>query len=253
MTDVGISTDLRDQVAVVTGGTTGIGRAIAEAIADAGADVVPTSRTESSVREAAAAVDCDLVCPTDVTDRGDVETLFERTVDEVGPINVLVNSAGVIQDAKPVSDVSDDEWELILETNLYGVFVASQLAPEYMAGEGNRAILNVSSMNGDQPLRGLTAYVASKFGVKGLTQNFALEYADEDIRVNAIAPGYVKTRQNEEALEDPDTQSAIHRRTPLSRYATLEEVAASALFLVSPGATFTTGETLLVDGGFSVK
>lgn len=253
MTDIGISADLDGQVAVVVGGTTGIGRAISEALADAGADVVPASRTESSVEEAADAVGCDLVQPTDVTEREDVRALFERVSEEVGPINVLVNSAGVIQESKPVSDLSDDEWHLIVETNLYGVFVGSQLAPEYMADEGNRAILNVSSMNGDQAVKGLTAYVASKFGVKGLTQNFALEYADRDIRVNAIGPGYVKTRQNEEALENQKVREAIHGRTPLSRYATLEEVAASALFMVSPGATFITGETLLVDGGFSLK
>jgi NAD(P)-dependent dehydrogenase (short-subunit alcohol dehydrogenase family) len=251
--DVGISADLSGQVAVVVGGTTGIGRAIAEALHESGADVVPTSRTESSVEDATDAVDCDLVCPTDVTDRESVRELFERTAEEVGPINVLVNSAGVIQESKPVSELTDDEWSLIQETNLYGVFVGSQLVPEYMAEDGNRAILNVSSMNGDQAVKGLTAYVASKFGVKGLTQNFALEYADQDIRVNAIGPGYVKTRQNEEALENESVKQAIEGRTPLSRYAELDEVAASALFMVSPGATFITGETLLVDGGFSLK
>lgn len=250
---VGISADLSRQVAVVVGGTTGIGRAIAEALHESGADVVPTSRTESSVEDAAEAVDCDLVCPTDVTDRESVRELFQRTREEVGPINVLVNSAGVIQESKPVSELTDDEWSLIQETNLYGVFVGSQLVPEYMAEDGNRAILNVSSMNGDQAVKGLTAYVASKFGVKGLTQNFALEYADQDIRVNAIGPGYVKTRQNEEALENERVKKAIEGRTPLSRYAELDEVAASALFMVSPGSTFITGETLLVDGGFSLK
>lgn len=253
MSDVGISADLDGRIAVVVGGTTGIGRAIAETLAESGADVVPTSRTESSVEEAAEAVGTDLVCPTDVTDRAAVRELFERTVEAVGPIDVLVNSAGVVQEAKPVRDIADDEWDLVLDTNLYGVFLASQLVPEYMAEDGDRSILNVGSMNGEQPIRGLTAYVASKFGVKGLTQNFALEYAGEGIRVNAIAPGYVKTRQNEAALEDPDTREAIHRRTPLSRYATLEEVAASALFMVSPGAAFVTGETLVVDGGFSKK
>ncbi|MFO7927589.1 MAG: SDR family NAD(P)-dependent oxidoreductase [Halobacteriota archaeon] len=251
--DLGITADLNGQVAAVVGGTTGIGRAISEALSEAGADVVPTSRTESSVREAAEAVDCDVVCPTDVTDRESVEEFFERVEGEVGPINILINSAGVIQEAQPVSALTDEEWELILDTNLYGVFVGSQLIPEYMPDEGNRAILNISSMNGDQAVKGLTAYVASKFGVKGLTQNFALEYAGDDIRVNAIGPGYVETRQNEEALNDPDTKAAIHGRTPLSRYANLDEVAVSALYLVSPAASFITGETLLIDGGFSLK
>lgn len=253
MTDVGITADLNDRVAVVIGGTTGIGRSIAETLSDAGADVVPTSRTESSVAEAADAVGCELVCPTDVTDRNDVSTLFERTVAEVGEIDILVNSAGVVQDAKPVGEITDEEWELIMGTNLYGVFVASQLVPEYMAEDGDRSILNVGSMNGETPVRGITAYTASKFGVKGLTQNFALEYARDDIRVNAIAPGYVRTRQNEEALDDPDTRAAIHGKTPLSRFADLEEIAACALFMISPGATFVTGETLVVDGGFTMK
>lgn len=253
LSELGLTADLDGQVAVVIGGTTGIGRAIAEALDEAGADVVPTSRTEESVREACEAVDCDVVCPTDVTDRGDIETLFERVSADVGPINVLVNSAGVIQEAQPVESLTDEEWELILETNLYGVFVGSQVVPEYMAEEGNRTILNVSSMNGDQAVKGLTAYVASKFGVKGLTQNFALEYADDNVRVNAIGPGYVETRQNEAALNDPDTRAAIHGRTPLSRYANLDEVAACAVFMVSPAAAFITGETLLIDGGFSLK
>jgi NAD(P)-dependent dehydrogenase (short-subunit alcohol dehydrogenase family) len=253
MTDYGITADLSDRVAVVIGGTTGIGRAIAEALADAGADVVPTSRTESSVEEAAAAVGTDLVCPTDVTVRGDVRHLFERTVEEVGSIDVLVNSAGIVQTGKRVGEIDDDEWRAILDTNLYGVFVASQLVPEYMREAGDRSILNVGSMNGVRPLHGMTAYVASKFGVTGLTQNFAIEYASRDIRVNAIAPGYVKTRQNDDALEDPETRRAIHGRTPLSRYADLEELAGSALYMVSPAAGFVTGETLVIDGGFTIR
>lgn len=252
MSDLGIETDLGGQVAVVIGGTTGIGRAIAEALADSGAEVVPTSRTESSVREAARAVGTDLVCPTDVTSREDVRTLFERTVEEVGAINVLVNSAGVVQEATPAGELADETWELVIDTNLYGVFLASQLVPEYMVDDGPRSVLNVGSMNGEKAVKGLSAYVSSKFGVKGLTETLALEYAPE-IRVNAVAPGYVKTRQNEEALEDEEVKAAIERRTPLARYADMDEVAATSLFLCSPGAGYVTGETLVVDGGFSVK
>ena len=253
MTEYGITADLEDRVAVVIGGTTGIGRAIAEAIADAGADVVPTSRTESSVEDAATAVGTDLVCPTDVTERDDVRHLFERTVDEFGAIDILVNSAGIVQEGKRVGEIGDDEWEAIVDTNLYGVFVASQLVPDYMSAGGDRSILNVGSMNGVRPLHGMTAYVASKFGVTGLTQNFAIEYASRNIRVNAIAPGYVKTRQNADALEDPETREGIHGRTPLSRYARLEELAGSALYMVSPAAGFVTGETLVIDGGFTIR
>jgi NAD(P)-dependent dehydrogenase (short-subunit alcohol dehydrogenase family) len=253
MSEYGITADLEDRVAVVIGGTAGIGREIAEALAQASADVVPTSRTESSVEDAAAAVGSDLVCPTDVTERGDVRHLFERTVDELGAIDVLVNSAGIVQEGKRVGEIDDEEWAAIVDTNLYGVFVASQLVPDYMSDRSDRSILNVGSMNGVRPLHGMTAYVASKFGVTGLTQNFAIEYASRDIRVNAIAPGYVKTRQNADALEASDTREAIHGRTPLSRYATLEELAGSALYMVSPAAGFVTGETLVIDGGYTIR
>ena len=252
VTTAGIEVDLAGAVAVVIGGTSGIGRAVAEALQDGGAAVVPTGRTEATVRDAAAAVGCDLVCPTDVTDRSSVRHLFERTRDEIGPIDFLVNSAGLVPAAKPVGEIADEEWSATLRTNLYGVFVASQIVPEYMSNR-DPAIINVGSMNAEVAIEGLAAYVASKFGVKGLTKTLALEYADDGIRVNAIAPGYVVTRQNEEALADEDVRAAIHRRTPLSRFATLEEIAGATLFLCSPAAGFMTGETVVVDGGFSLK
>lgn len=247
-----LETGLDGQVAVVVGGTSGIGRAIAARLHEEGATVVPTSRSEERVAAACESVDCDLLQPTDVTSRPAVRTLFERVHDEVGPPNVLVNSAGVVQEAKPVERIEDDEWDRIVETNLYGVFLAAQLFPEFAADEGERSILNVGSMNGEAPVSGLTAYGASKFGVKGLTQYLALEYAPE-VRVNAVAPGYVKTRQNEEALDDPDTREAIHRRTPLSRHADAGEIADAAAYLASPLAGFVTGETLVIDGGFTLR
>lgn len=246
-----LETGLDGQVAVVVGGTSGIGRAIGERLHGEGATVVPTSRTAERVSDACDAVDCDLVQPTDVTSRDAVETLFERVRDEVGPPNVLVNSAGIVQAAKPVGQIEDDEWDRIVDTNLYGVFLASQLFPEYAADAGERTILTVGSMNGEAPISGLTAYGASKFGVKGLTQYLALEYAP-DVRVNAVAPGYVETRQNEDALADPDTREAIHGRTPLARHAEPAEIADAAAFLASPLAGFVTGETLVVDGGFTL-
>lgn len=246
-----MKTGLDGQTAVVIGGTTGIGRAIAEALAEEGVNVVPTSRTEAKVRDAAEAVECDIVRPIDVTERDQVTELFERVTAEIGGIDVLVNSAGVLQDVKPTAEITDREWDDIIETNLYGVFLASQLIPAYM-GEGHKAILNISSVNGDIPVPQLSVYGASKFGVKGLTKNLALEYGEQGIRVNAIAPGYVKTRQNREALEADDLREVLHDRTPLSRYAKLDEVADAAVFLSSPAASFITGETLLIDGGLSL-
>lgn len=247
-----VSVPVEEDVVVVIGGTTGIGRAISEFLAEQGAKVVPTSRTESSVTEAAKAVGSDVICPTDVTKRSNVVTLFERVTDSYGSIDTLVNCAGIVQEVKPVGELTDGEWSTVIDTNLYGVFLASQIVPEYM-DSSDKAILNVSSMNGEVAVKGLAAYSASKAGVNSLTRTLALEYASEDIRVNAIAPGYVMTRQNEDALEDEDIAGAIRNRTPLSRFGTLEEIAAMSGVLVSPVAAFMTGEVVRVDGGFGLR
>jgi NAD(P)-dependent dehydrogenase (short-subunit alcohol dehydrogenase family) len=240
-----------DQTAVVVGGTAGIGRSIAETLADAGADVVPTSRTESSVEAAAAAVDCDLVCPVDVTDRGQVETLFDRVEERYGGLNVLVNCAGLIPAQKPVAEIPAEEWNTVLDVNLSGPFFTIQTALDRFHGD-NRAIVNVGSMASESLLRGLTSYTVSKTGLRSLTETLALELGDQQIRVNTLAPGYVKTRQNEEDLENPKLKEVLHKKTPLSRYAELEEIATAALFLASPAASFTTGALLTVDGGLSL-
>lgn len=241
-----------DQTVVVIGGTAGIGLSIAETLATAGADVVPTSRTEASVEEAAAAVGSDLVYTTDVTDRSNVEELFERVVDHYGDLNVLVNCAGIIPDQQPAEDISADEWESIIDVNLSGPFYSIQAAVDHFGGE-NKCILNVGSMASESILQGLTAYTVSKTGLRSLTETLAVEFGDRNIRVNTLAPGYVKTRQNEEQLENPKLKEVLHKQTPLSRYAELDEVASAALFLTSPAASFITGGFLTVDGGFSLR
>ncbi|MHB9287922.1 SDR family NAD(P)-dependent oxidoreductase [Halobacteriales archaeon Cl-PHB] len=243
--------DLSGRTAVVTGGTHGIGRAIAEALDEQGATVVPTSRTTESVEDAAAAVDTDLVCPTDVSSRSDVEGLFEAVAERYGGVDILVNSAGLFQHEMPPEEIDDEEWNRVVDVNLYGTFLTCQTVPQYMTGEDS-AIVNVSSMAAERPLRGVTAYVATKAGINGMTRSLAVEYADQGIRVNAISPGYVKTRQNAEALETDSLREAIYRKTPLERYGDLEEVATSAVYLASPAAGFITGETLRIDGGFTI-
>ncbi len=243
--------DLSGQTAVVTGGTSGIGRGIAKCLYEQGADVVPVSRTESRVREAAEAVDADLVLPTDVSERADVEAMLETVADEHGSIEILVNCAGIFQEEKDPTEITDEDWESVVGINLYGTFLACQTVPQYMTGD-NRAIVNVGSMVSETPLKGITAYVSSKGGIISLTRSLAVEYADRDIRVNTLQPGYVKTRQNRDALETEKLRNAILRHTPMGRYGEAEEMGRAATFLASPAASYITGESLMVDGGFSV-
>ena len=243
--------DLSGQTAVVTGGTSGIGRGIATVLDEQGANVVPVSRTESRVKDAAEAVDCDLVLPTDVSERAEVEAMLETVANEHGSIEILVNCAGIFQEEKDPTDITDADWESVLGINLYGTFLACQTVPKYMTG-GNRAIVNVGSMVSETPLKGITAYIASKGGIISLTRSLAVEYADRDIRVNTLQPGYVKTRQNREALESEKLRDAILRHTPMGRYGEAIEMGRVAAFLASPAASYVTGEAVMVDGGFSV-
>lgn len=239
------------QTAVVIGGTTGIGRQISETLFDAGATVVPTSRTEESVIDAVEAVDCTLVQTTDVTDKEQVKALFDRVEETYGGFNILVNCAGYIQDSKPLPEVSDEEWDTTLDVNISGIFYACQLAQSYISGD-SKSIVNVGSIANEIVMEGMGPYAASKAAVKTLGEYLAVEYASDDIRVNTVAPGYVKTRQNEDVLGNEDVRAAIHRKTPLSRYADSEEIANTVLFLVSSAGSFITGETVKIDGGFSL-
>lgn len=252
-----IAPDLADEVAVVTGGTRGIGRAIAEALARAGADVVPVSRTEEDVAEAADAVGelgaDTLACPTDVTDREAVETLVDRVADELGGVDVLVNNAGINPGpalGRPEA-VDPEAFRRVTEVNLQGAYACTHAAGEHLLAGGG-SVVNVASTAGVVGIKRQHGYTASKHGLVGFTKSAALDWAP-DVRVNAVAPGYVETALTEPVLADDDLYERLVDRTPAGRFADPEEIASAVVFLASDMASFVTGECLVVDGGWTVQ
>ncbi|RDI70157.1 SDR family NAD(P)-dependent oxidoreductase [Halopelagius longus] len=239
-----------NKTAVVIGGTSGIGRAIALAFADDGADVVATSRDERAVAEAAeelrsrGAETVEVTC--DVREMDSVENLYERVSSELGEVDVLVNSAGSVAKA-PVTEMDAEDWERDIDTNLTGVFRACQVFGREM-DEGS--IVNISSMSAGQAREQRPAYCAAKSGVNGLTRAAAADLGPE-VRVNAIEPGFVETPLAGDAFaQGTDLREQIDDRTPLERVAQPTEIAGAAVYLASDAASFTTGETLKIDGGY---
>jgi NAD(P)-dependent dehydrogenase (short-subunit alcohol dehydrogenase family) len=248
--------NLDGRVAVVTGGTRGIGRAITEGLAEAGADVVPTSRTRADVEDAVAAVEGrggdSLVVPTDVTNADDRQDLIDRTVAELGGVDVLVNNAGINPDsALGRPEVVDPEgFDQVLDVNLRGGFRLVQEAAEHL--QEGASVINVASVGGLVGLPRQHAYVASKHGLVGMIKSVALDWAP-DIRVNAIAPGYVATELTDDLRGNDQLRQSIIDRTPLERFAEPAEIAGPAVFLASDAAAYVTGSCLAVDGGWTCR
>jgi NAD(P)-dependent dehydrogenase (short-subunit alcohol dehydrogenase family) len=248
--------DLTDRTAVVTGGTRGIGRAITRGFADLGADVVPTSRSRDDVEAAAADVrdrgGATLVQPTDVTDADAVDDLFRRTVDEFGGVDVLVNNAGVNPAAAMglPDTLDDDAVDHTVAVNLRGAFTCARAAAPHL--DAGAAVVNVASVGGLVGLPRQHPYVASKHGLVGLTRSLALDWAP-DVRVNALAPGYVSTDLTEDLEANDRVRASVVDRTPMARIADPVEIAGPAAFLASDAAAYVTGEVLAVDGGWTAR
>lgn len=247
-TESAISVD--GKTAVVIGGTSGIGLEIARAFARNGADVVATSRSEDSVAEAAAelrdlgAETVEVAC--NVRDLESIEALKDEVVAELGGVDVLVNSAGSVA-AAPVTEMTEAEWAQDIDVCLSGVFRATKVFARAM-DEGS--IVNISSMSARQSREERAGYVSAKAGLNGLTRATAADLAPE-IRVNSIAPGFVKTELAGPKLEDgSEFREGVDERTPMNRVATPDEISGAALYLASDAASFTTGEIITIDGGY---
>jgi 3-oxoacyl-[acyl-carrier protein] reductase len=243
---------LKDKVAVITGSARGIGRAIAEAMAREGALVVLTDRDGKVAQKTAEEIGGSAIAAVieaDVSKPEQIRNLFEETVRQLGRVDILVNNAG-IGATRLVVDIELEEWEKILRINLTGAFLCSQQAARLMIKQGKGGkIVNIVSLSGQKGGVGRSAYGASKAGLEVLNKIMAVEFADYGITVNAIAPGPIATETGK-GMHTQETVDAYHRLIPLRRYGEPEEIAAAAVFLASDDATYITGHTLNVDGGF---
>jgi NAD(P)-dependent dehydrogenase (short-subunit alcohol dehydrogenase family) len=245
--------ELSDKVAVVIGGTSGIGLAIAKGMAEAGADVVPTSRRSEQVETAAQEIEArgrrSLQIISDVSDRTSLQNVLDETVKSFGKVDILVNSAGRTKRA-PTLEFTEEDWNDIIDTNLTGTLRAAQVFGRHMLERGSGSIINIASLSTFVALYEVAAYSASKAAVASLTKSLAIEWGQRGVRVNAIAPGVFRTPLNEKLLDETDRGREFLLRTPMKRFGKVEELAGAAIFLASDAASFVNGEVLAVDGGF---
>jgi NAD(P)-dependent dehydrogenase (short-subunit alcohol dehydrogenase family) len=243
---------LAGKCAVVVGGTSGIGKAIALGLASAGANVVASSRSQRSVETLANCLEArgtkTLRIPSDVLDRASLQRLHDVTLSSFGRIDILVNSAGITKRV-PTLDCSEEQWQSIMNVNLTGTLRACQIFGGTMLKQKNGRIINIASLSTFVAFHEVAAYGASKAAVGALTRSLAVEWAPSGVCVNAIAPGIFPTDLNRELLDSPRGKELI-TRTPMARFGTVDEVIGAAIFLASDESAFTTGQIIAVDGGF---
>jgi NAD(P)-dependent dehydrogenase (short-subunit alcohol dehydrogenase family) len=249
-----VTFDFRDKVVLVTGASRGIGEAIATAFAEAGATLVATARERTSLdalcarlASTGATVEAEAL---DVADVAAAEHLVERLVARHGRIDVLVNNAGTSA-RQPIGESTPDVWDTIFATNTRGLFFLTQAVGRTMVARASGAVVNVGSVAQALGRREMAAYAASKGGVAQITRVLAMEWATHGVRVNCVAPGYVRTPLVEPTFRRPELMDEILARTPMRRVAEPREIAGPVLFLASDLATYVTGQTLFVDGGWT--
>ena len=244
-----------NQVVLVSGGTRGIGYAIAEAFASRSAFVVVTGRTQDAADQAAAKMRAGALMPPiglacDVADANQVREVTAQVLETFGRIDVLINVAGVNR-RKPAVEVTDEDYDYILGTNLRGAFLLSREVGRHMLDRGSGNQINLASLNTDRPLKNVMPYAMSKAAIAHMTRSLAMEWGPRGVRVNAIAPGFILTDLTKKLWSDPTMQQWGTANTPQRRLGTPADLIGTALFLASPASAFITGQVIYVDGGFT--
>lgn len=246
------SMSLEGKTALVTGAGRGIGRAIALSLGAAGANVIAVSRTKEQVDEVVTELKAHgknaLSMKVDVTVKDDLQKMVDKSVETFGGIDILVNNAGVTR-KKPAEEVTEEDWDFVINTNLKGMFFCAQAVGRQMIKQNSGSIINIGSVASKVAISNSVAYCASKGGLLQITKVLAVEWTKYNIRVNAVGPAYIETPLLEFIKDMPELYGKITGRTPMGRLGRVEEVIGAVLYLASDASSYVTGETIFIDGG----